>query len=221
MTTGLPFVQAPRQSQLRRCGNADSGILEIPVLGGLTVGETALINQLLVLETTSFVAGAKAAEAIAKEETVRLGREFSLSEAFQIVENSVAGRVLEPEAEDIRLRHADRVEQVARIYAQAGTKQMEATVCALIACRLKLPNWSLEDTSTLHRALFEDIWKLAKDEQEAENMPSNPPTEAELKKQQPVAGSERKRRGRASSTTLPPDSPASSPESDLPESCAA
>lgn len=221
MSIGLPFVQAPRQAQLKRCGSPDSGILELPVLGGLTVGETSLINQLLVLETSSFVEGAKAAEAIAKEESARLGRDFSLSEAFQIIENSVAGKLLEPEAEEIRLRHANRVEQVARIYAQAGTRQMEATVCAMIACRLKLPNWSIEDTRTLHRALFQDIWQLAKEEQEAESMPSTPPSEAELKKQQPAVGSERKRRGRASSTTSLPDSPASSPENNSPPSCEA
>lgn len=201
MTASLPFLHAPAKAATRRCGTPQSGIIELPVLGGLTIGETALINQLLVMEQSSFAKGAQIADAIAKEESIRLGREVSLTEAFQIVEAAVAGKLLEADAAEISTRHATKIEEVARTFANAGIRNMEATVTALISCRLSLSEWHLEDTRKLHRALFEDIWQLAQEEQEAENMPTAPPTEEELKKPQPVAATGTKRRGRRSSTT--------------------
>jgi hypothetical protein len=218
MTALLPFIQAPAETVTRRCGNAVSGIIELPVLGGLTIGETALINQLLVMEQSSFVKGAQIADAIAKEESVRLKREFSLTEAFQIVENAVAGRLLEPEAQEIRTRHAAKIEEVARVFAASGLMNMQATVTALLNQRMNLPSWCMEDTLKLHRALFDDIWDLAQEEQQAEDMPSNPPTEEELKKPQPEAQTGIKRRGKRSSMTLPTATPANSTEPPLTES---
>lgn len=212
MAASLPFLQAPAETATRRCGNAVSGILEMPVLGGLTIGETALINQLLVMEQSSFVKGAQIADAIAKEESVRLKRDFSLTEAFQIVEGAVAGRLLEDEAQEIRIRHAARIEEVARCFASSGLRNMEATVTALINQRLDLPEWGLNDTRKLKRALFDDIWALAQEEQTAEDMPNNPPTEEELKKPPLEASTGTKRRGKKSSTTSPTDTPDSSSE---------
>lgn len=199
MSVALPFTTTPSPAIKRPCGNAASGILELPVLGGLTVGESSMINQqLLLMETSSFVEAAKAAEAIATEESSRLGREFALSEAFQIVDNAITGRAMEDEAVEIRIRHAARIERVAQVYAQVAVSNMQATVTALINQRLNLPEWGVEDTRTLHRALFQDIWQLAQDEQEAENNPSAPPTDEELKKPQPEEATGRKRRGKPS-----------------------
>ena len=44
--TSLPFIQPPAQPEMRRCGNEQTGVLEFPILGGLTVGESQIINQL-------------------------------------------------------------------------------------------------------------------------------------------------------------------------------
>ena len=191
----LPFVQAPEAPTLRRLGTAASGILEMPVLGGLTVGESAVVSDLLAAEQSAFVKGAQIADAIAKAE------EISISEAFSIIESAISGKALEPDAEAIRTRHASQIEQVARIYASAGSKNMEAVVTALIQCRCNLPEWSVQDTRQMHRALFNAIWALAQEEQEAEAMPNEPPTEDELGKQLPAAGAGAKRTGRRSSTT--------------------
>ena len=191
----LPFVQAPEAPTLRRLGTAASGILEMPVLGGLTVGESAVVSELLAAEQSAFVKGAQIADAIAKAE------EISISEAFSIIESAISGKALEAEAEAIRTRHAAQIEQVARVYASAGQRNMEATVTALIRCRCNLSDWAVEDTRQMHRALFNAIWALAQEEQEAEAMPNEPPTEAELGKQQPVGGAGVKRTGRRSSTT--------------------
>lgn len=167
----------------------------MPVLGGLTVGESAVVSELLAAEQSAFVKGAQIADAIAKAE------EISISEAFSIIESAISGKALEPEAEAIRTRHAAQIEQVARVYASAGQRNMEATVTALIRCRCNLSDWAVEDTRQMHRALFNAIWALAQEEQEAEAMPNEPPTEEELGKQQPAGGAVAKRTGRRSSTT--------------------
>lgn len=189
----LPFVQPPAVLSTRQIGNKRSGILELTVRGGLTVGETATIKELVINQASSFLLGAKAADVIAKAENI------SLVEAFQIIEDACAGRVLEDAANAIRLRHAELIQDVALNLSSAGQLSMEATVTALIRSRLNLPEWSMEDTRTLDQALFEGIWQLAQDEQATEDLPTNPPTEEELGKRQPAPTGSRKPTGRRSS----------------------
>jgi hypothetical protein len=189
----LPFITPPAAPTTRRVGNDRCGILELEVRGGLTVGESATIAELLAGEQSSFVRGAQIADAIAKEESL------SLTEAFQIIESAIGGRTLEPDADAVRLRHAARIDEVGRVFALAGRRDREATVTALIRSRCGQPTWALADTQNLDQALFDDIWALARDEQEAENMPSTPPTEEELKKQPPEQPAAKKRPGPKSS----------------------
>lgn len=191
--TVLPFVQSPAEQTTRRLGTPTSGILEMPVIGGLTVDESAIISELLATQQSAFVTGAGAADVIAKSE------EISLTEAFQIIEKAVMGRPLEGAADQIRIRHADRIAEVAKVYAKAGQVNMEATVTALIRCRLNLPEWSVADTKGLHKALFDAIWELAQEEQTAEAMPSSPPSEEDLGKQPAATGPSRKPTGKRSS----------------------
>jgi hypothetical protein len=167
----------------------------MPVLGGLTVGESAVISELLANEQSSFVKGAQIADAIAKAE------EISISEAFNIIEGAISGRQLEERAEEIRTKHAALIQEVAQVYASAGQRNMEATVSALIKCRCNLPDWSVADTRQMHRALFNAIWQLAQEESDAEALPSEPPTEEELGKPPAADGAAAKRTGRRSSTT--------------------
>jgi hypothetical protein len=185
----LPFITPPSPSTMRRIGNSRCGTLDIEVRGGLTVGESAVIAELLAAEQSSFVKGAQIADAIAKEESI------SLSEAFAIIEGAISGRDLEEQASAIRLRHATRIEEVARVYAAAGQRNMEASVTALVRSRLQLPQFSLDDTRQLDRALFNDLWQLIVDEQAAEAMTPEAVTEEELGKPQPAAGKSPKRTG--------------------------
>lgn len=189
----LPFITPPAATTTRRIGNDRCGVLELEVRGGLTVGESATIAELLAGEQSSFVRGAQIADAIAKEENL------SLTEAFQIIESAIGGRTLEPDADAVRLRHAERIDEVGRVFALAGRRDREATVTALIRSRCNQPNWSLTDTQNLDQALFDDIWALAREEQDAEDMPSAPPTEEELKKQPPEQPAAKKRPGPKSS----------------------
>lgn len=189
----LPFLQAPAAPRTKIVGNKDSGTLEMPVLGGLTVGEAAVISELLINEQSSFVRGAQVAEVIAKEEDI------TLLEAFQLIENSIGGKELEPAADAMRLKHSARIEEVARIYTASGQRNMEAGVTALIRCRLNQPAWSLEDTRGLHRRLFNDIYDVLSEEQEAETSDSAPPTEEELGKQPEATEIEKASTGKKSS----------------------
>ena len=189
----LPFLKAPAAPATRRLGTPASGILELPVFGGLTVGESAVISELLANEQSSFVKGAQIADAIAKAE------EISIGEAFNIIESAISGRQLEEAAEAIRAKHAALIQEVARVYAAAGQRNMEATVTALIRSRCNLPSWNTDDTRQMHRALFNAVWQLAQDEAEAEENPSEPPTEEELGKPPAGDGTGTKRTGRKSS----------------------
>lgn len=188
----LPFLKAPVVLPKRRVGTPASGILEMPVYGGLTVGESATMAQLLAGHQSSFTKGAQIAEAISKQEGI------SLTEAFAIIESSIGGQELEEAAAAIRDRHSEAVLEVGRVYAEAGQRNMEATVTALLQSRCNMPEWTLEDTRVMPRALFNDIWDLAQDEIEAEDNPSAPPTEEELGKP-PVDTERQKRTGRPSS----------------------
>jgi hypothetical protein len=172
----LPFITPPAAPTKRRVGNERCGILELEVRGGLTVGESATIAELLAGEQSSFVRGAQIADAIAKEESL------SLTEAFQIIESALSGQSLEPAAEAVRVKHADRIDEVGRVFALSSRRDREATVTALIRSRCAQPAWTLEDTKKLDQVLFDDIWLLAREEQDAEDMPSTPPSEADLKK---------------------------------------
>jgi hypothetical protein len=157
------------------------------------VGESATIAELLAGEHSSFVRGAQIADAIAKEESL------SLTEAFQIIDSAISGRSLEPAADAIRIKHAARIEEVAVVYAKAGQRNIEATVTGLIRSRCNRPAWSLDDTRKLDKVLFDAIWQLAQDEQTAEAMPSNPPSEDDLKKPQPVTAKRKAPTGAKSS----------------------
>jgi len=185
----LPFIKPPAPTTTRRIGTEHSGIIEMEERGGLTVGESAVIAELLADQQSSFVTGAQIADAIAKEE------EISLSEAFSIIEGAITGSDQEDAAKEIRLRHAERIAQVAKCYSAAGQRNMEASVTALVQSRLSLPDWTMDDTRKLDRVLFQGIWQLVLDEQAAEEMPSEPVTEEELGKPRAASGKSRKPTG--------------------------
>lgn len=187
----LPYAVVPRQHPPRRVGTLDSGILEIPVLGGLTVDESTTITELLADDVSAFVQGAQLADAIAQAEQI------SQPEAFAIIEDVMAGKRLEGQAEAIRLRYAERLEGLATVYAGAGERNIRASVTAIVRHRLDMPGWVMPEG--FPRVLLQDIWQLVMDEQAAERLPANKPTDDDLKKQPPVSGKRRERTGRASS----------------------
>ena len=189
----LPFIQSPEAPATRRVGNAASGILEMPMYGGLTVGESAAITEMLINEQSAFVRGAQIADAISTAEGI------SLTEAFSVIEGAIAGRELEDKSKALSTKYAAEIQEVSAVYATAGQRNMEATVTALIRYRCNLADWTVEDTRKMAKALFNDIWQLAQEESDAERTPVSPPTEEELGKQPAASGRGRKRTGKPSS----------------------
>lgn len=208
----LPFITAPAAPTTREVGNAESGILRFSVLGGLTVAESALMDELLAEKPSAFVEAAKIAALIAKDEDI------SLVEAFTVIERSVSGGEQEPAAEAMRIKHAERIDKVIRIFSQNTGFTQEAAVTALIRCRLDQPEWTTSDTRSLSRRLYQEIYTLYLDELDAEANETSPVSEEELGKQPPGSGGKRKRTGPKSDTTSSTSSPASTAEKASPSS---
>ena len=189
----LPYLQMPVALEPRIIGNAATGTLEVPLLGYLTVQESDTIADLVSADESAFTVGARIASQISVE------AEISIAEAFKIVEDAVAGRTMEPEADGIRLAHAARIEKVAQLYASIGRRNTTAAATAIIRHRLQQPEWGIADTQALPNALREALYLLVADEQRSEREPVKPPTEAELKKLPPVSGRRSKPTGKESS----------------------
>ena len=86
--TSLPFIQPPAAPKMRRCGNEQTGILEFPILGGLTVGESQIISQMSGSQESSLAESARLAQQIAKVEKI------SLAEAFGVIEKRYRARLM-------------------------------------------------------------------------------------------------------------------------------
>lgn len=202
--TDLPWIVPPAQATVRRVGTPASGILEIPVLGGLTVEEARLIAELTADDVSAFVLGAQLAEAISKDE------DMSHVEAFHLVEDFVGGRPMEGKAAEIRIKYARQLADVAQIYASDGHRTIQASITAIIRIRLNRPGWTIPPN--FHNALYNSIWALIRDEQAAENLPPTPVTEDDLGKPQAADGPVSKPTGRRSSGSSPGPTQASSAE---------
>lgn len=183
----LPFLVAPAPPKKRLCGNAESGILELPELGGLTVLEANVVDELQSGRPNAFVEAAKVADAISANESI------TRIEGFAIIEQAVGGVEMEQKAQNLRLKYATEINKVIEIFSKSSDFTKEAAVTALIRCRLSLPLWSVQDTHNLQRRLLNDIYDLYQDELAAEETPSGQLSEEDIKKPPLVCGKQRKR----------------------------
>jgi len=171
----LPFVQPPAAPKTKRCGNAQSGILEFPVLGGLTVGESKTISKLVGNANAVLMASAKVANRIADAEGI------TLSEAFNLVESTLNGQALEGKAETAASRNKKDIDELRLLCVEQAETSRRALVVALVRSRLNLPDWSGVDE--MHNVLFNEIADFGLEEQNAEEAePAEPQTEESLKK---------------------------------------
>ena len=200
--TDLPWIVPPVQATVRRVGTRASGILEIPILGGLTVEEERLIAELTAEHLSAYVVGAQLAEVIGQAE------DMSHVEAFHLVEDFVGGRPMEGKAAEIRIKYARQLADVAQIYASDGHRTIQASITAIIRIRLNRPGWTMPPN--FHNALYNGIWALIREEQAAERLPPTPVTEDDLGKPQAADGPASKPTGRGSSGSSPGPTQASS-----------
>ena len=202
----LPFLKPPAAPTTRDIGNSESGILRFPVLGGLTVQESITIDELLAERPNAFVEAAKVATTISTAESI------TAVEAFNVIERAVGTQDLELDAQALRLKYAEQINHVIRVFSTSNQHTTDAAVTALIRCRLDRPDWGVNDTHTLARRLRTDIYNLYLDELDAENNPAAPVTEEELGKPLPASGRRPKRTGPKSPTTCSTSTPANTTE---------
>lgn len=184
----------------RRIGTPATGILDIPILGFLTVQEEDTITELTSEDDSVFVTAAKIAEQIALAESTE-DHPVSIAETFAIVEASVSRQPLEPDAEAIRLRHAAQIERVAQLVASVGARRSTATATAIIRHRLNQPSWTVQQTRELPALLRQELSAIADAEQNPHREAVQPPSEEDLKKLPPVSGKRSKQTGAGSSQT--------------------
>jgi hypothetical protein len=183
------YKQAPAAPQTRLIGNERVGIIEVPVLGGLTIEEDETITEITDTASSVVVMAAQKAQGIALAESI------SEVEAYRIIEDSVFARQLEDVAHCISLRHADAIAAVGSAYKEMGTLRRRATVTAILRHRLG----EQEIPAGFPRVLFDGIAALAEEEQAAEKLPAEPMTAKALGKPPEATPARKKRTGTAAS----------------------
>ena len=208
----LPFVTAPKEAT-KVVGTAQTGQLEFPVFGGLTVAETAYLQQ-EGATSTAFSFTSKVALKIAKAEKVKP------IEAHTFVAKVLAGGLgtsveFTPDEADWQVRYLSDLEDVALKVMEISLANSVALVTTVIRHRLPgMEEWTIADTKGMPQALLEEIFVFASGEQQGteEYDPEKAKEEvADALGKSPKAPSKKpsQRTGRKSSTS----SEASTPES--------
>ena len=176
------YKQAPAKPKIKVIGNQTVGIIEVPLLGGLTIEEDETIAEVIDGADDVVVLAAQKAQAIA------LAEEITDVEAYRVIEDSVFFRDLEEKAKGIAIRHAEAIGLVRTAYKLMGTLRRKATVTALLKHRLGQTGIP----EGFPRVLFDALATIAEEEAAAERMPSEPMT-AEALGKPPEATRARKR----------------------------
>lgn len=188
------YKQAPAAPETRLVGNERVGIIEVPVLGGLTIEEDETIAEITDTASDVVVLAAQTAERIALLENQGKGEgdaKLTELEVYRIIEDSVFARTLEDDAHAIAIRHAEAMAAVGRAYKEMGTLRRRAIVTAILRHRLG----EKDIPAGLPRVLFDALAALAEEEQAAEKLPAQPMTAKALGKPPRATPAGRKRTG--------------------------
>ena len=183
------YKQPPAAPQTRLIGNERVGIIEVPVLGGLTIEEDETIAELTDKGSDVLVLASQKAQAI------ELAEKITLLEAYRILEDAVYAKPQEEAARVIALRHAEAVAAVRTALTESSTLRRRAIVTAILRHRLG----EQEIPAGFPRVLFDGLAALADEEQAAEKLPAQPMTAEALGKPPGGRSSGRKRTGTQSS----------------------
>jgi hypothetical protein len=195
MTAKIPFVVKPSTHSTKRLGNESTGIIEMPVRGGLLTGEDRLIGELIAEKGDLQKAEAELCDLIAT------GEGITLLEARQIILNHANNVEQEPEAAAIAEKHEAEIATYQALTRSSGYLLMDATVTALMVGRLGMTGWTLDDTRNsdqMTRGLYLAIWEFAQEEAAAERGERADVSEESLGKPS-AATPARKRTGKSSS----------------------
>jgi hypothetical protein len=180
MTRSLPFAVQPVR-RMYRIGNEDSGIIEMPICGGLLRKEREHIEALTRTDDSLFVLSARSAAKISEAEGI------SLSEAVEALQG---GGVASGPLMEIRLRHADELQVVIDASLKENHRFKFATITAMMRVRGGLPDWEVEDWEGQPDVIIDGVYALAQLEMAAEPSAQPTPVTEELLGKQPPEKSE-------------------------------
>ncbi|MBD2005615.1 MULTISPECIES: hypothetical protein [Cyanophyceae] len=194
----LPFKITPKQNT-KLVGDEASGVLEIPVLGGLKVGEQIAVDEAIRSLPNTFAEASRLAVKVdAEQELGDLLFAFDIvatpsweeyqKEEIEILQSE--GKLSPKEAQkrqseleakakifrQCRIRYAPDILALNANSEQAGRAKQLAAVSAILAHRVD-DSWTTEDSKDLSDALFQKIWEFAQDEMTGEAEPEKPTAE--------------------------------------------
>jgi hypothetical protein len=163
MSSKIPFAVQPLNKGSRRLGNESTGIIEMPIRGGLTTGEDRVIAELLEDHEDLEKAEAELCDLIATSEGI------TLMEARQIILDRISKKEQPPTADAIAVKYAKAIGEHQSLTRKFGYMLIDATVTAMMRVRLGTKEWTMEDTQTgLDRMLYMAIWEFAQEETASE-----------------------------------------------------
>lgn len=155
----LPFKTAPKKLT-KEVGNAETGILEFPVFGDLTVREQAFITEHLQKNST-FLEIARIANKVAKAAKIQpvAGHRF----VTKCVTFQMLGKGEFDEKEDnLRVKFARELEELAATLLQQQWERQLVTVTAVVRHRLEgMEEFSIEDARDMSQSLVTEIYAFA------------------------------------------------------------
>lgn len=155
----LPFKTQPTV-EVREIGNEETGILEFPVVGDLTVREQAWINTELASNST-FLEVARISNKVAKAakiQPVAAHRFVTKCITFAMISE---GKFDEKE-ESLRLKFAREIEELSTFLLNAQWHRQLVTATALIRYRLEgMEEFSIDDAKDLSQQLLMEIYSFA------------------------------------------------------------
>lgn len=179
----IPWQQAPEPTQtVKRIGTAATGILEVPILGGITTDEDTEYALLLADLPSALEAAARLAEAMHVQHSI------TRVEAYNVIQGHLAGIEPEAAAQELILQHAAEMEDIKRQWVREFQSRRIAAVTALLRVRLGATDETIATVRKRPRRLVEALYGIWQDEQAAEAVDPSPLTEDDVKKQPPETG---------------------------------
>jgi hypothetical protein len=191
----IQYVTPPAPREKKIVGTKNSGTVEIETIGGMTTEERETMQKILRDQPSAYVKAATLAYEIAQTEVIKRegkpDRKLTNVEAYKVVTNAVFGEPQKNDtAENVAIKYATRIREVADAYASSSSMQKLATVTAIVKHRLS-EDETIDTVRKLHASLIDAIYELSIDESAAEKEDADdedgatPPTEEELGKSQP------------------------------------
>jgi len=183
-SNSLPFVTAPVKATKQQIGNYAIGIVELPVLSSLKVGEVITTNALL--EGTDAEGGKALIQVTRLAQRISTEQKMSITEAFSAIEASLLSQEISEDQHQLKALYLEEFVELSQTYSTQGQTRIIASVTSLIRHRLKRPDWTMAQTRDLPNELVESLFQFYESERlSGDPIDGAPRTEEELKKLQP------------------------------------